>query len=109
MPDRSHLKPIERRVLQLVEAGMPEEEISRRFRRSPQFAGRVARLAHVRRRPIVDDNPLRPVERRVLKWRERGADHAEIGRLFRRGEGHVAQIERLARYKSDQLGQPDTR
>jgi len=101
VPIEHDLNPLERRVLRLVDQGMPDDEIGRRFRRSPQFATRVATLARVPRPPRPRRHRLRPVERRVLKWRERGVDHAEIGRRFRRGPGHVAQIERLARYKAE--------
>lgn len=101
MPIEHDLNPLERRVLRLVDQGIADDEIGRRFRRSPQFAGRVATLARVPRPPSRQHGALRPLERRVLKWRDLGVDHAEIGRRFRRGPGHVAQIERLARYKTE--------
>jgi len=92
--------PMERRMTRLAEEGLGEEEIARRFRRSPGFVQRVLELAHVPRqgdgrRP----GGLRPVERRVLKWREDGASSSDIAARFRRQPRSIEQIERLARYK----------
>jgi DNA-directed RNA polymerase specialized sigma24 family protein len=42
---------------------------------------------------------LRPVERRVLRWRDLGADYSEIGARFGRSAEAVERVERLARYK----------
>jgi len=42
---------------------------------------------------------LRPLERRVLKWREDGASPSDIAVRFRRHPRSIEQIERLARYK----------
>jgi hypothetical protein len=39
---------------------------------------------------------LRPIERRVLQWVERGAGDAEIARRFGRGPRWVAQVRLLA-------------
>lgn len=92
--------PMERRMTRLADEGVGEEEIARRFRRSPGFVQRVLTLAHVPRhgdgrRP----GGLRPVERRVLKWREDGASASDIAARFRRQPRSIEQIERLARYK----------
>jgi hypothetical protein len=101
--DVTHLRPIERRILQLVQAGVPHAEIARRFRRSTDYVERVVMLATLpgrHARPDSDgDHHLRPLERCVLGWRARGATHAEIAPRFRRGESFVAQVEALARYK----------
>lgn len=91
---------IERRMVRLADEGVGDEEIARRFRKSPGFVHRVLELARVPRqadgrRP----NVLRPVERRVLKWRENGASASDIARRFRRQPRSIEQIERLARYK----------
>jgi DNA-binding CsgD family transcriptional regulator len=100
MVENESLRPLERRVLRLVGDGVDDTEIARRFRRSPEFVRRVIAYAGMSRpgaRP--DAGALRPVERRILKWRARGTDHAEIARRFRRSAGHIERIERLATYK----------
>lgn len=92
--------PIERRMVRLAEQGVGDEEIARRFRRTPGFVQRVLALARVPRQGDgAQDTPLRPVERRVLKWREGGASSSDIARRFRRQPRSIEQIERLARYK----------
>jgi hypothetical protein len=42
---------------------------------------------------------LRPLERRILAWREAGAGYAEIGARFRRSPQFVRRVEDLARAK----------
>ena len=92
--------PMERRMARLSEQGLGNDEIARRFRRSPGFVQRVLTLARVPRAGTgPDSSPLRPVERRVLKWRDSGASPSEIAPLFRRQPRSIEQIERLARYK----------
>jgi hypothetical protein len=94
------LRPVERCVLRLVAGGVEHTEIARRFRRRPEFVDRVIAYTQM---PRLAEQPatqaLRPVERRVLKWRASGADHADIGRRFHRSADHIEQIERLAAYK----------
>ena len=41
MRDRELLRPVERRILQLVADGVDPIEIARRFRRRPEFVDRV--------------------------------------------------------------------
>jgi len=102
MPDE-RLRPIERRVLALKEEGVPEQEIARRFRRSPRFIQQVEELATLdgrdAKRRRRRDGSLRPVERRILTWRERGMSTDELAERFRRSPEFVARVERLARYK----------
>jgi transcriptional regulator len=103
MPDAQRLRPIERRVLALKEAGVPDAEIARRFRRGRRFIEQVESLARLdgrhadrrSRRP----GALRPVERRILTWRDRGVTADQLAERFRRSPDNVARIERLARYK----------
>jgi transcriptional regulator len=102
MPDE-RLRPIERRVLALKDAGVPATEIAHRFRRGRRFIDQVEELARLdgrnAKRRRRRDGSLRPVERRILMWRERGVSTDELAERFRRSPDFVARVERLARYK----------
>jgi DNA-binding CsgD family transcriptional regulator len=101
--DAQRLRPIERRVLALKEAGVSDTEIARRFRRGRRFMQQVENLARLdgrhadrrARRP----GALRPVERRILAWRDRGMSPEQLAERFRRSPDFVSRVERLARYK----------
>ena len=100
MVDRELLRPMERTVLRLADEGIDEAEIARRFHRTPEFVERVLGYTHLPRRGAPHDaSVLRPLERRILKWRAAGSNHAEIGRRFHRSADNVARVEQLAHYK----------
>ena len=102
MADTALLRPYERRVVRLSEAGLDSAEIGRRFRRSPEFIERTLDLTRLPREDAGNHHTgdvLTAVERRVLRWRSDGADDASIARRFRRGETYVAQVATLAMYK----------
>ena len=87
-------------MLRLVDEGIDEAEIARRFRRSPEFVARVLSYTGLPRGgSVTSADPLRPLERRILKWRSAGAAPAEIAPRFRRSPGHIERVERLASYK----------
>lgn len=99
--DDTALRPIERRVLKLAGRGMSDSEIAWRFRRTPGYVRQVQRLALVPR-----SNPgeraaqtLRPLERRLLQWRDAGAEYPELAARFRRQPRTLERIEALARHK----------
>jgi DNA-binding CsgD family transcriptional regulator len=102
VPDE-RLRPIERRVLALKEEGVSASEIAHRFRRGRRFIEQVEELAGLdgrdARRRRRRDWSLRPVERRILTWREQGVSTDELAERFRRSPEFVARVERLARYK----------
>jgi hypothetical protein len=101
MIDPEHLRPVERRIRRLIELDIPRDEIAERFRRTPEFVDRVVEWSELSGRAGPDPSSarLRPVERRILRWRDEGASPAEIGPRFHRSPGFVEQVETLARYK----------
>ena len=102
---RPLLRPVERLVLRLVAEGVGDAEIGRRFRRSPEMIRRIDTMARLPRTPrarVVSDDGLRPLERRMLRWRHYGATYDEIGARFRRSPAFVARVETLAHYKLEE-------
>ena len=96
------VRPLERRVLRLMERGVETEEIARRFRRSPEMIRRISEWAGLPGREhgrVLQGDVLRPLERRVLRWRAQGLGYAEIAPRFRRSPDFVQRVERLAQYK----------
>lgn len=94
----SGLRPKERVIKRLADSGMSESEIAWRFRRSPGHIQRTLRLIDIPRPPRVGAvrSTATAVERTVLKARDRGVTHAEIGARMRRSPGFVARVEHLA-------------
>lgn len=87
-------------MLRLLDSGVDASEVGRRFRRSPDHIARVATLARLPGRAHVPAaDPLRPLERRILHWRQLGASHGAIAERFRRSPAATARIEALAHYK----------
>lgn len=63
------LRPLERRVVQLVDDGIATTEIAQRFRRSPEMITRIIGMAALPDRAtagLTRREGLRPLERRVL-------------------------------------------
>jgi DNA-directed RNA polymerase specialized sigma24 family protein len=109
MTEHAAPRALARRILRLIEEGLDHDEIARRFRRSPEMIQRIVVLAGVARSEAIASagaaasagvDALRPLERRVLRWRDdAAADYAEIGARFRRSAAHVQRVETLARHK----------
>jgi hypothetical protein len=96
----TELRPIERRVLSLLDSGIDVPEVARRFHRSPPHITQLVRLARLEgRHHVAVPSTLRPIERRILHWRSLGASHAAIGARFKRSAASTARIEELANYK----------
>lgn len=95
-----NLRPIERRVRKLEEAGVSKDEIAKRFKRSPDHIARISQYSNLEGRSYERrTTALRPLERRVLHLRGEGLDHEEIGRRFRRSPDHMRRVEGFALYK----------
>lgn len=104
--DHARLRPIERCVLRMSSEGMPDAEIGRRLNRSAEHVGRVRDLTAVPRSSAPTPSgrpadPLRPLERRVLRWLDQGSDRFEVALAFRRTPTFVDLVEQMARYKLD--------
>ena len=98
--DQIAFRPIERRVLRLTADGIALMEIARRFNRSPPHIQRVIGWAGLPGRGTrADVQTLRPLERRILRWREQDASYADIAPRFRRSPNFVERVEGMARYK----------
>jgi hypothetical protein len=95
-----NLRPLERRIRRLAAAGVVPAEIGRRFRRSGDYIERVLVFSDFPgRRAQVPRHGLRPLERRLLRWREQGASPEELADRFRRGPAHIERVLALADYK----------
>lgn len=105
MDDVENLRPLERRIGRLAAAGVVPDEIGRRFHRSGDYVERVLELASLPGRRARKRPPgLRPLERRLMRWRDEGVSLAELADRFRRGPGHLERVLALADYKQDRSG-----
>ena len=95
------LRPLERRVLHMTDQGLDDAEIGRRFRHSPDWVGRVRALSEIPRPNghQLRGDVLRPLERRVLRWRASGADYEDVSARFRRSPDFIRRVEALAQYR----------
>lgn len=97
-----HLRPIERRVLDMHEAGVTTEEIATRINRTSEFVERLMGWTEIPRSGERTERALTPKERRVLDMRADGESHAEIATKFKKTERYIRQVEGLAHFKESQ-------
>jgi hypothetical protein len=79
---------------------MDPAEVAWRLRRSPRNVLQILELSSRAKRagtPPAIPGRLRPLERRILAWRDAGASYAEIAARFRRSPAFVRRVEELAR------------
>lgn len=90
-------------MCRLAAAGVVPTEIGRRFKRSGTYIEQVLLLAGLpdRSAPQVHEG-LRPLERRLLWWRDQGAPAGEIAERFRRGPDYIERVLAIADYKQQQ-------
>lgn len=94
-----HLRPIERRVLEMQREGVVIDEIATRINKSPEFVERMIDWTEIPRSGRSDDHHLTPRQRRVLDLRAQGESHEEIAEKFKKGEDYIRQVEGLAHFK----------
>jgi hypothetical protein len=86
---------------ELAAEGSDPTETGRRFHRSGRHDEQVLQVPDVPRRdarPALAE-PLRPLERQLLRWRDEGADPAKIAAMFRRSPEHIERVMALADYE----------
>jgi DNA-binding CsgD family transcriptional regulator len=105
MDEFANLRPVERRMTRLAAEGVVPDEIGRRFNRSGEFVERVLEFASLPGRGASPDNDaLRPIERRLLRWRDEGATPNELADRFRRGPAYIERVLTYADYKQRRAG-----
>lgn len=97
-----HLRPIERRVLDMQREGVVIEEIASRIKKSPEFVERMIGWTEIPRSGNTTDRDLTPMQRRVLDLRAAGESHEEIAARFKKGVAFIRQVEGLAHFKESQ-------
>ncbi len=113
MAELSLLRPVERRMMALKEAGHDEAAIAVKFRRSRRFVRQVLALGGLRGATLgvsvrtgpaepggASRSELSPRQRVVLRWRSRGASYAEIASRLRRSPSYVGRLEAIALSRS---------
>lgn len=93
-----HLRPIERRVVAMRDAGLPTEEIARRLRRSPAHVERVLAWTEIARSGPARRSS-RALDQRVVALRAGGAGYDEIAGRFRRSPQFIRRVEGMAHYR----------
>lgn len=94
-----NLRPVERRIVAMRDAGVATDEIAKRFGRSPAQIERIIKWTAIPRSGPPQQRSPRAIESRVLMLRAAGETHAEVGTRFRRSAGFIRQIEGLAHFR----------
>jgi hypothetical protein len=95
----TNLRPLERRVLAMRDAGHEVPAIAEAFRRSPEHIERIIGWTEIPRSGPPERRYPRALEERVLSLRHSGETHEQIAERFRSSPGFVKRIEGLAHYR----------
>ncbi|HSJ82617.1 MAG TPA: hypothetical protein VLA91_02225 [Acidimicrobiia bacterium] len=97
------LRPIERVVVRLHGEGLNPADIGKKIRKKPGTVNRILEMVELKQgvpgNPSANDQPLRPVERVVLRLRGEGETYGQIGNRLARSGRRVQMIEQLAEFK----------
>jgi DNA-binding CsgD family transcriptional regulator len=105
MPDTGgvRLRPIERVVMRLHDEGCTLADIGKKVGKKPGTVTRIMRMTEYKQDGLPDQaanqHPLRPVERVVLRLRDKGETYSQIGNRLARSGRRVQFIESLAEFK----------
>ena len=99
-PQHSMLRPMERRILAMLEQGESVSSIATKFRKSQGRVRQIIRWTDIER--PAGPSPRRPsaLERRILTLRANGIGYDEIGRRLRRSPRFIRQVEGLAHIRN---------
>ncbi len=94
-----HLRPFERRVLAMRDAGTSLDDIATAFKRSTMHIERVITWSAIPRSGPASRRKSRALERRVLALRSAGLGYEEIAPRFRASPAFIQRVEGLAHYR----------
>ncbi len=94
-----HLRPLERRVLAMRDAGHGIDAIAEAFRRTPDHIRRIIAWTDSPRSGPPERRYPRALESRVLALRGDGESHEQIAERFGASPGFIKRIEGLAHYR----------
>lgn len=97
-----HLRPIERRVLDMQDQGVVVYEIASRIKKSPEFVERMIGWTEIPRSGTTSERHLTPMQQRVMDLRSAGESREEIASRFKKGEAFIRQVEGLAHFKESE-------
>lgn len=94
-----HLRPFERRVLAMRDAGVSLDNIAIAFKRSPMHIERVILWSAIPRSGPAPRRKAQALERRVLAMRSEGLGYDEIAPRFRASPAFIRRVEGLAHFR----------
>lgn len=90
------LRPVERRVMTMVDEGVAISDIAGRIKRSPAHVRRVIMWARTPRSGPPSRRLPAALENRVIELRRRGESYERIGQRLKRSPRFVQQVEGFA-------------